>query len=274
MRKQAFGKQLRDGAVVTATILALVGTQSAMAQPASGAGPYGPSVRDGNTTTPIKHVIIIIGENRTFDNVYATYVPKSGQTVWNLLSEGIVNPDGTPGPNYSKATQSNGSSYHTFQLAPPSTPFTVLPPFQVGGYSTPPGCELIGITTGTNCNTPANVTAVMPYENGLARDYYQYLLTGGTGQTSGVPDARVWYGRPGREQFAAWSVPDNPEDACAVHAVRRLHREPRASPVPDVARARLLRRQGDHGRPVGLPPRSKARLRCSFSTFRRATRLI
>ena len=30
---------------------------------------------DANTTTPIKHVIVIIGENRTFDHVFATYVP-------------------------------------------------------------------------------------------------------------------------------------------------------------------------------------------------------
>jgi hypothetical protein len=60
----------------------------------------------------------------------------------------------------------------------------------------------------TNCNTPANVAAVMSYENGLSLTpanaggpvFYQYLLTGGAGQTSGgntnstlVPDARVQY---------------------------------------------------------------------------------
>jgi phospholipase C len=33
------------------------------------------------TATPIKRVIVIIGENRTFDNVYGTYVPKHGQHV-------------------------------------------------------------------------------------------------------------------------------------------------------------------------------------------------
>ena len=43
----------------------------------------------GNTTSPIKHVIVIIGENRSFDHVFATYVPKHGQKVWNLLEEGI-----------------------------------------------------------------------------------------------------------------------------------------------------------------------------------------
>ncbi len=57
-----------------------------------------------NTATPIKHVIVIIGENRTFDNIFATYVPKHG-TVSNLLSRGIVHSDGSPGPNADLAQQ-------------------------------------------------------------------------------------------------------------------------------------------------------------------------
>jgi phospholipase C len=56
------------------------------------------------TATPIKHVIVIIGENRTFDNIYATYVPKHG-TVSNLLSRGIIHSDGSPGPNAALAQQ-------------------------------------------------------------------------------------------------------------------------------------------------------------------------
>src|SRR5262249_37659091 len=57
------------------------------------------------TTSPIKHVIVIIGENRTFDHVYATYVPKQGQGVANLLSRGIIRPDGSPGPDKNAAEQ-------------------------------------------------------------------------------------------------------------------------------------------------------------------------
>src|SRR3984893_2819950 len=57
------------------------------------------------TATPIKHVIVLIGENRTFDHVFATYKPKSGDSVKNLLSEGIIKADGTPGPRFSKAAQ-------------------------------------------------------------------------------------------------------------------------------------------------------------------------
>src|SRR5579863_5076028 len=73
-------------------------------------GPLAISLRaddssDGKTATPIKHVIVIIGENRTFDHLFATYIPKKGETINNLLSEGIVNEDGTPGPHYRHAHQ-------------------------------------------------------------------------------------------------------------------------------------------------------------------------
>jgi phospholipase C len=61
--------------------------------------------------TPIKHVIVLIGENRSFDHLFATYKPRKGERVKNLLSEGIINADGTPGPNFSKAAQ--------FQAVPP-----------------------------------------------------------------------------------------------------------------------------------------------------------
>jgi phospholipase C len=59
----------------------------------------------GKTVTPIKHVIVLIGENRTFDHVFATYKPRHGQSLSNLLSRGIINADGSPGPNAAEATQ-------------------------------------------------------------------------------------------------------------------------------------------------------------------------
>ena len=30
------------------------------------------------TATPIKHLIVVLGENRSFDHVFATYVPTAG----------------------------------------------------------------------------------------------------------------------------------------------------------------------------------------------------
>src|SRR6202171_4532104 len=65
------------------------------------------------TRSPIKHVIVLIGENRSFDHLFGVYKPKGeDQTISNLLSKGIVNADGTPGPNYYRLAQ------HNF-LAPP-----------------------------------------------------------------------------------------------------------------------------------------------------------
>ncbi len=70
------------------------------------------------TATPIKHVIVIIGENRSFDHVFATYKPKNGETVWNLLSKGIINADGTPGPNYSLSAQYSAIDSDTYSISP------------------------------------------------------------------------------------------------------------------------------------------------------------
>jgi len=85
-----------------------------------------------HTATPIQHVIVLIGENRTFDHLFATYVPKSHDSVKNLLSEGIVNADGTPGPHFSRAAQ--------FQATPPFSPtyFVSLPFFAKAPYQTLP----------------------------------------------------------------------------------------------------------------------------------------
>src|SRR3982751_2136362 len=69
----------------------------------------------GRTATPIKHVIVVVGENHTFDTLFGTYKPRAGQSVDNLLSKGIVNADGTPGPNFSRGQQRIGTDtdgYH------------------------------------------------------------------------------------------------------------------------------------------------------------------
>ena len=50
---------------------------SALSLGASVPADAGPSVNEIRTATPIKHVIIIVGENRSFDHLFATYVPKS-----------------------------------------------------------------------------------------------------------------------------------------------------------------------------------------------------
>jgi acid phosphatase len=73
------------------------------------------------TTTPITHVIVIIGENHSFDNVFATYQPPRHQQIRNLLSEGIINANGSPGPNFGKAAQLKASDTHAYSVTPTIT---------------------------------------------------------------------------------------------------------------------------------------------------------
>ena len=75
----------------------------------------------GATTTPIEHVIIIVGENHTFDNLFGTYKPKAGQAIDNLLSKGIVKEDGTPGRHFENAGQRIGRDEIRYTADTPST---------------------------------------------------------------------------------------------------------------------------------------------------------
>ena len=78
--------------------------------------------------TPIRHLIVIVGENHSFDNLFGAYQPVDGQTVSNLLSKGIINVDGTPGPHFIEAQQWQASDTDQYSIAPRRThPFASLP---------------------------------------------------------------------------------------------------------------------------------------------------
>jgi phospholipase C len=136
--------------------------------------------RDNATTTPIKHVIVIIGENRSFDHVFATYVPQNGQTISNLLSAGIVKADGTPGPNFPLAEQKNANDAppDDFLMSPPTSSYSVLPTPLNGGPV-------------TSFVKNGDLTLARKSENGLPAAYYAYLVTGGSGLSGKVPDTRI-----------------------------------------------------------------------------------
>ena len=74
-----------------------------------------------DTTTPIRHLIVVVGENHTFDNVYGTYRPPRGQRIDNLLSKRIVNADGSPGPRFALGEQRIGQDFHTYEAQTAST---------------------------------------------------------------------------------------------------------------------------------------------------------
>src|SRR5262249_57037334 len=128
--RAARNESLRKGIAVLA-LAALVGGQVG----GSVASADERDRHDRSTATPIKHVIVIIGENRTFDNLYGTYVPRHGQRVLNLLSQGIVRPDGSSGPNTNAAEQFqistiNPASYFISTkslINPPKAPYATLP---------------------------------------------------------------------------------------------------------------------------------------------------
>jgi acid phosphatase len=125
-------------------------------------------VAAGDTATPIKHVIVIVGENHTFDNVYATYQPPAGQHVMNLLSEGIVTNSGAPGPDVAKAVQQQATDTSTYQVAPTSTgAYPTLPQPNTTYVSQACSGQAAGTPDGrfpaSLPNAPYQITKYVPY---------------------------------------------------------------------------------------------------------------
>ncbi len=97
-----------------------------------------------------------VAENRSFDHVFATHVPQPGQTVHNLLSEGIValdaNKNAIPGRNFAKAQQLAAADVgpnDSFLLSPPKQQFpnNMLPAPLTGGPEGVPGTGAYGYFT-------------------------------------------------------------------------------------------------------------------------------
>jgi phospholipase C len=166
---------------LAASAIALMG----MGVASVGRGAAGPGdAEEEKPVTPIKHVIVVIGENRTFDHIFATYLPRGRDSIANLLSKGIVKADGSPGPNFARAAQ--------FQAIPPfktkyfislagdaKAPYRLLPQptlnFAPDKTIFPPG-------------TPAALLAAV--EPSLDAGAVSLLTTGGTGlgQSFVLPD--------------------------------------------------------------------------------------
>ena len=171
------------------------------------------------TTTPIKHVIVIIGENRTFDHVYGTYTPKAGETISNLLSKGIVKANGKPGPNYSLSAQfsavdSTTAGTDTYANSPQSKSiYSTLPPALAGGPEAPTVAGPAPFTT---------LKVGKLADQGLAADYNQFLITGATGIPSGQIDTRITNATNLREGVYQLSGPKMPYDAYTQSPVHRF----------------------------------------------------
>lgn len=160
------------------------------------------------TASPIQHVIIIIGENRTFDHIFATYVPREGESVSNLLSKGIVNPDGTPGPNYWISSQFSARDTVKYSLSPSDKElYTNLPPVIAGGPTTP--------------YFPTIDVARQFEPVALPNNYYKFLTTGGTGLHAYVDiDTRI----PNVNSLGSGSFQLTPGVAYDAYANSPVHR--------------------------------------------------
>ncbi|MGA2450768.1 MAG: alkaline phosphatase family protein, partial [Polyangiaceae bacterium] len=232
----------RTSLCLLGTLLSFAGCTAANQEPVTdsvpatdqsplGAGTTFGGTGDNATTSPVKHLIVIIGENRTFDHVFATYKPVKGQTVDNLLSKGIVNEDGTPGPNYSRSLQASAIDSNpapgvdplavpipsTYQVAPGGkTPYTTLPPPGVGGPETPYLPDL------PTAEAAENGLPDLP-DGGPDPAWYTLLTTGGTGIAgSHVADTRIVGVTdlpPGPFQL----TPGIPYDAYAASPVHRFY---------------------------------------------------
>ncbi|HXZ02517.1 MAG TPA: alkaline phosphatase family protein [Stellaceae bacterium] len=88
----------------------------------------GPAFGEGETATPIEHFIVVVGENLSFDHLFATFRPPPGESVANLLAKGIVAEDGGPGPQAALAVQRIAAPRGRYEVTPPVTgSFAALP---------------------------------------------------------------------------------------------------------------------------------------------------
>jgi len=132
---------------------------------------------DDRTRTPIKHVIIIIGENRSFDHSFGTFVPAKGQVISNLLAKGIVNPDGSPGPNFMASRQFTAIDTGKYSPHPKKTGMYASGEPQINTQGSP-GPHFTNFWTAHSS------------EVGLWFESYNKLLTGGSGLPAREIDPR------------------------------------------------------------------------------------
>ncbi|GER90775.1 hypothetical protein KDW_49370 [Dictyobacter vulcani] len=168
-----------NGKACIASFLAILGLlgsalpQAALAASDQSGTARGVLVRDasGDTTTPIKHVIVIIGENHTYDNVFGTYQPVRGQSAKNLLSEGIVTPVGDLAHGASKAAQKTATDTKTYNLKPEKTgKYQTLPqPNTTYAQGQPQNVPDTRFPANLP-NGPYQITKYVPYQNSYVGD--------------------------------------------------------------------------------------------------------
>ncbi len=140
------------------------------------------------TASPIKHVIVLIGENRGLDHTFGVYKPKgAGQTISNLLSKGIINEDGTPGPNYAQAQQFSVAAQSAYYNGAPAVSKSAYNPVNVMPQPNTEGTPAVQSDTGAPFKTIAEASV----EKDMDPADLDILTTGATGLPANALDTRV-----------------------------------------------------------------------------------
>src|SRR6516164_2975722 len=180
------------------------------------------SIEQIETASPIKHVIIIVGENRSFDHLFATYRPKSDdEHVLNLLSERIVKDDGSPNEKFDRAHQfqitssPNNGKYFISAGSANKTLYTTLPAPDIAGVpSTAPFAAVLALP-GQDPNLPA------------AEEFL--FGTGGTGLPFTLgPDSRITNVNtlpPGPFQMTGPTMPYDAYTGDTIHQFFQMYQQ-------------------------------------------------
>jgi phospholipase C len=141
------------------------------------------------TKSPIKHVIVLIGENRGLDHTFGVYTPKGkGQTISNLLSKGIVTKTGKPGPNFALAQQYSVSPQKTYYVGAKNKDKTAYGPSNLmpqPNTNAAPSAQMTFEAPFTSVSIVAGV------ETDIEKQDLGLLTTGATGEPNGVVDKRI-----------------------------------------------------------------------------------
>jgi hypothetical protein len=168
-----------------------------------------------STESPIKHVIILIGENRGLDHTFGVYKPKGkGQTISNILSKSIVNIDGTPGPNFSLAQQFSVAAQSSWYFGAPDaakipySPTNLMPQPNTNGAPSAASTNPI-----TDPTAPFATVAIVESlgEQDINPGDVELLTTGATGLPTGVLGGAAAGLQPGQcDQGESDRLPQRP----------------------------------------------------------------
>ena len=186
--KVGWARKLLFTTAICTLVLDPFGLTHALGSNGQGPGKDPDAAAAFHTASPIKHVIILIGENRGLDHTFGVYKPKGhGQTISNILSKGIVNEDGTPGRNFGLATQFLVSPQPSYYIGAPD------------GAKTPYGATNLMPQPNTNgapsaqsaTSPPFQTVAQASVEPDIQQKNLVLLTTGATGLPTDALDTRI-----------------------------------------------------------------------------------